>query len=339
MSDSGLSDRGPEPSPELSPEPGPELQRWLGAVLPGQLVTGQARLGGGYRNRNTRLDLDDGESLVLRQYDVDDAGRICAVEAAVLGRLRGAAPVPEVVAADPAGTAAGEPVLLTRFAAGTPLSAALADPQARPGDHAGLGRAAGQALAAIGTVSFPRGGFFTDGTLRPAAESLPGGLPGFVDACLAAGPAPTVLSAVELDGLRALARADEPFAARADGGRQLVHSDFNPKNLLAVRADGRWSVSAVLDWEFAFSGSPLHDIGNMLRFEQPPGFAAGFADGFRDGGGDLPKDWRPVSAALDLFALADLLTRPAGHPYFGKAVSAVRARLAGAARPRPGPAA
>ncbi len=68
-----------------------------------------------------------------------------------------------------------------------------------------------------------------------------------------------------------------------------MHSDFNPKNVLAVRAGGRWSVSAVLDWEFAFSGSPLHDIGNMLRFEQPPGFAAGFADGFRDGGGDLPR--------------------------------------------------
>jgi aminoglycoside phosphotransferase (APT) family kinase protein len=336
VSDSGLSDLGPHGP---GPEPGPELQRWLGAVLTGQLVTGRARLGGGYRNRNTRLDLDDGESLVLRQYDADDAARICAIEAAVLARLRGAAPVPDVVAADPTGTAAGEPVLLTRFAAGMPLSAALADPQARPGDHAGLGRAAGQALAAIGTVSFPRGGFFTDGTLQPAAEDLPGDLPEFVNACLAAGPAPAVLSAAELDGLQALARADEPFAARADGGRQLVHSDFNPKNLLAVRADGRWSVSAVLDWEFAFSGSPLHDIGNMLRFEQPPGFAAGFADGFRDGGGDLPPDWRPVSAALDLFALADLLTRPAGHPYFGKAVSAVRARLAGAARPRPGPAA
>src|SRR6185437_5269651 len=176
-------------------------------------------------------------ALVLRQYEVDEAGRICAVEAALLARLRGAAPVPALIAADPAGTAAGEPVLLTRFVPGVPLSAALAG----PGDHAALGRAAGRALAAIG-------------------------------------------------------------------------------------ADG--SVAAVLDWEFAFSGSPLNDVGNMLRFEQPPGFAAGFADGFRDGGGELPPDWREISAALDLAALADLLTRPAGHRYFGKAVSAVRARLA-----------
>jgi aminoglycoside phosphotransferase (APT) family kinase protein len=109
-----------------------------------------------------------------------------------------------------------------------------------------------------------------------------------------------------------------------------VHSDFNPKNLLALRgADGHWRITAVLDWEFAFSGSPLHDVGNMLRFggEIPAAFADGFADGFRAGGGELPPDWREVSAALDLFALADLLTRPAGHRYFLKAVAALRARL------------
>ena len=321
------------------PGPGPQLERWLAAVLTGQRVTAQTRLGGGYRNRNTRLDLDDGESLVLRQYEVDDAGRICAIEAALLGRLRGVAPVPEVLAADPAGTAAGEPVLLTRFAAGIPLSAALADPLSRPGDHAGLGRAGRAGAGRHRHGVLPARRLLRRRHPPPAAEDLPGGLPGFVDACLAAGPPRPCCPPPSCDGLRALARADEPFAARAGGARQLVHSDFNPKNLLAVRADGRWSVSAVLDWEFAYSGSPLGDVGNMLRFEQPPGFAAGFADGFRDGGGDLPLDWRPVSAALDLFALADLLTRPVSHRYFGKAVSAVRARLAGAARPRPGPAA
>jgi hypothetical protein len=41
-----------------------------------------------------------------------------------------------------------------------------------------------------------------------------------------------------------------------------------------------------------------------------------------------PPDWREVSEALDLYALADLLTRPPGHRYFGRAVSALRKRLA-----------
>jgi fructokinase len=108
-----------------------------------------------------------------------------------------------------------------------------------------------------------------------------------------------------------------------------VHSDYNGKNLLALERGGRWSISAVLDWEFAFSGSPLTDIGNMLRFRDtyPPGFASAFIAGYREAGGKLPPDWREVSEALDLYALADFLTRPPEHPYSVKAVSLMRERL------------
>ena len=47
----------------------------------------------------------------------------------------------------------------------------------------------------------------------------------------------------------------------------LVHSDYNTKNLLAARDErGEWHIT-VLDWEFAFAGSPMMDLGNFLRFE------------------------------------------------------------------------
>jgi aminoglycoside phosphotransferase (APT) family kinase protein len=318
----------------------PGLAGWVRRALPGQRVTAATRLGGGYRNRNTLIAAAGGQAYVLRQYGADQpavppgtapadpaAARICAVEAALARRLLGVAPVPEVVAADPAGSAAGQPVLLSRHVPGVPVGVALAGSGER--DQAFLGRTTGRALAAIGTISFDRGGFFTDGTLEPSALDMSASLPEFVEKCLAAGPAPDVLSPAELAGLRSLARAWAPLAARASGSRQLVHSDFNPKNLLASRAHGEWSITAVLDWEFAFSGSPLHDIGNMLRFagERPPAFTAGFTEGFRGGGGELPPGWREESEALDLFALADLLTRPVGHRYFGRAVAAIRARL------------
>jgi aminoglycoside phosphotransferase (APT) family kinase protein len=302
----------------------PELAAWLGRALPGQQVTGATPLSGGYRNRNTRLATAGGQAFVLRQYLAGEAPRTCAIEAAVLRQLVGLAPVPEVVDADPAGREAGQPVLLTRYVTGEPLSGALAGAGA---DAAALGRAAGLALAEVGTLRFARDGFFTDATLVPAPD--PVSLSAFVDRCLAAGSAGSALSAAELAGLRALARDSEPLAARVAGAAQLVHSDFNPKNLLVLRgADGRWRVTGVLDWEFAFSGSPLHDVGNMLRFGHPAGFADGFTGGFAEGGGELPDGWREISAALDLFALADLLTRPPEHPYFGKAVDAVRGRLA-----------
>jgi hypothetical protein len=38
--------------------------------------------------------------------------------------------------------------------------------------------------------------------------------------------------------------------------------------------------------------------------------------------------WREISEALDLYALAGFLARPPGHRYFGKAVAALKDRLA-----------
>jgi fructokinase len=345
--------QAPTPDPDPADVLGPEVTRWLARALPGERVTAASPLTGGYSNSNTRLVTAAGRSYVLRRYlpasgaaerDRREAGRTCAVEAALAGRLRGVAPAAEVVAADPGGAEAGEPVLLSRYVSGVMLRTALAEPGSSEDDHAALGREAGRALAAVGSIGFDRGGFFGDGTLMPVADGMPASLAEFVDDCLARGHAREALDPAELAGLRSLATAWTPLADRARGDSQLVHSDYNPKNLLVARAapgpgggrgpgdsGGGWSVTAVLDWEFAFSGSPLHDVGNMLRFtgEIPPAFAAAFTGGFRDAGGDLPPDWREVSRALDLYALADLLTRPPGHRYFGKAVAAIRARLTG----------
>jgi aminoglycoside phosphotransferase (APT) family kinase protein len=270
---------------------------------------------------------------VLRRYPgraSDAAARSCAVEAALAARLaRTAVPVADVIAADPEGSAAGEPVLLARHMPGVPVSEALRDGVGPAAPQ--LGAAAGAALVAIGSVGFERGGFFTGPDLVPSAAGQPASLPEFVETCLQAGRAASALSPAELDRLRGLAAASELAAAAVASARQLVHSDYNGKNLLAVRQDGRWSISAVLDWEFAFSGSPLVDIGNMLRFRgrHPPGFAEGFIGGYRAAGGRLPPDWREISEALDLYALADFLTRPAGHRYFGQAVALIRERLGG----------
>ena len=46
-----------------------------------------------------------------------------------------------------------------------------------------------------------------------------------------------------------------------------MHADYNGKNLLMQSTHEGWQVAAVLDWEFAFAGSPLFDTGNFLRHE------------------------------------------------------------------------
>lgn len=287
---------------------------WLAEHLPGARVAGE--LSGGYRNQNVAVVSGSGEKFVLRRYLRGDT---CAVERDLAVRVSGVVPVPEVVAADPDGSAAGEPVLLSRFADGVMLNrvvAALGDGEAEE-----LGRAVGSVLASIGTIGFPAPGFFSGAGLSPAPA-------GSDTADLVAFTANRVgdmaLEPRDKAALLALAERDQRVLAGVAPVARLVHSDFNGKNLLVARGGGRWSVTAVLDWEFAYSGNPLADVGNVLRFPEDTGPA--FEHGFVAGCGPLPGGWREVSAALDLFALVDLLTLPATHPLHTKVVAAVRAR-------------
>jgi aminoglycoside phosphotransferase (APT) family kinase protein len=309
----------------------PPVLAWVQQALRSEQAIAMARLPGGYINENIAITTDSGR-YVLRRYrrdtGINSAARTCAIEAALARRLDGTGvPIAEVIAADASGTAAGQPLLLARYADGVMLSVALAKVDGSTAEE--IGRAAGTTLATIGTVSFRNGGCFTGPDLVPSPEGMPDRLEEFVDSCLQGAHLATVMNDGELVALRALAARLAPAAASTASARQLVHSDYNGKNLLALKRGGRWSISAVLDWEFAFSGSPLTDIGNMLRFraKYPPGFASAFIAGYREAGGKLPPDWREVSEALDLYALADLLTRPPEHPYFAKAVSLMRERL------------
>ncbi len=59
---------------------------------------------------------------------------------------------------------------------------------------------------------------------------------------------------------------------RAADQTSLVHGDFGGRNLIVRQVAGRWVAAAVLDWEFALSGSPLADVGHFLRGVAAPGF-------------------------------------------------------------------
>ncbi|MEO6087521.1 MAG: phosphotransferase [Umezawaea sp.] len=309
---------------DVEPDLDAGIAAWLANhALPGRRIERTRTLTGGYRNHNLQLVTDNGEQFVLRRFL---HGNTCAIEAALAARLTGVAPVAEVIAADPQGATAGQPVMLSRFIPGVLLSDALS---AVDGDQARqLGHAVGATLAAIGVVTFSRPGFLVDpdpildadGTEPTAA------LPAFVERCLRNGNAHHALTPAERNALLRHATQHAPLLTAVSGSRQLVHSDFNPKNVLAYHHNDAWTITAVLDWEFALSSTPLIDIGNMLRFqdELPPAFAARFVAGFADAGGDLPDNWIQVSRALDLFALADFLTRPPDNPFFGRAVALIR---------------
>lgn len=91
----------------------------------------------------------------------------------------------------------------------------------------------------------------------------------------------------------------------------LTHGDFGPSNILVNKQNGKWSVSAVLDWEFAFSGTPFFDFGNLFR--DPLGshsqFANSVTEAYCQAGGVLPKHWKGMSQLADLTAWLEFLSR------------------------------
>lgn len=98
-----------------------------------------------------------------------------------------------------------------------------------------------------------------------------------------------------------------------NGHKSLVHSDFNTKNILVSRE--KQCVTGVLDWEFAYSGTPLCDFGNFLRFEEEAGFEV--STFLTEGYGKTPrvfvKDWRKVAYLLDLASMFGFLIREDLH--------------------------
>jgi aminoglycoside phosphotransferase (APT) family kinase protein len=289
-------------------------------------------LSGGYSGE-TFLVTGAGEQAVLRLYARHPER--AAVDQALLARLRGLLPVPRVLEAVtvPAGTGR-PPFLLLEALPGDRLDLVL--PAADEPLRRRLGEAVAGVLTLLATERMPRPGMFVDASLDPAPFPPDGGdQRAFLEARLR-GRWFSRLSETERDGLRAVARRASAVTA-APARIALVHADFNPKNLLVDPATG--GVTGVLDWEFAYAGAPLGDLGNLLRFETDPVFAAAAAGTYTDRAPDVPADWLEVARALDLYALLDLAAREATNPVVTGARDLLRAtartRTLAANRPDP----
>jgi fructokinase len=89
-------------------------------------------------------------------------------------------------------------------------------------------------------------------------------------------------------------------------------------------------VTAVLDWEFATSGSPLTDVGHFLRYEcvSRPVAEPHFSEGYLQTGGKLPDGWRRLARVVDLIALCESLTHDElPHDIVAELVELVRATV------------
>ncbi len=288
--------------------PAPILERIVRTAFPRSRVLDIQPLAGGMRNANFKLRLDSTPGcIVLRVYEHDPS--ICRKEIDLLRLVGGSVPAPEVIHAEPVGSDDLPPFCLMNYVEGISFRELV-----HRGDAGAIAQAAfsaGEALAAIGRITFARPGWLGHGP-EVTAPLLEGAdpMPRFVDLCLAS---PNLARRVPADlcsRVHALVWEQAPRLAALDDDPRLVHGDFNRRNVLVQPVEGRWSVAAVVDWEFAVAGSPLCDIANFLRYERvaQPLAEPHFLNGYRHAGGALPEDWGWLARLADLTAICESLT-------------------------------
>jgi aminoglycoside phosphotransferase (APT) family kinase protein len=169
----------------------------------------------------------------------------------------------------------------------------------------------GITLANIGTYTFPKAGFFGP-DLSIIEEFDEESTLSYFEQFLFTGQSGQHLGPTLTRRLWNFLKDNVHYFDAINAARSLVHSDFKGFNILVHQLNDRWHVSAVLDWEFAFAGSPLVDIGNMLRYSHlhPAIFEQEFINGYREQGGMLPRDWKKIAKLVDLLSLCEFLNSP-----------------------------
>lgn len=266
-------------------------------------------LAGGWSGRTFSAEAG-GERSVVRIYPPglrpDEAPEI---DAGVLRLVRGLVPVPDVLEVRRAVTAADRPgLLVTSFLPGARGDLVL--PDLDDARAAVLGNRIGRLLADLSGMPTLAMGPFVDADLSIGDFGVADGLPGFV-AVHAGELGPAIMEGLPDVAERAQSLLDEVTRTC------LVHSDVNPKNLLVDPATLR--VTGLLDWEFAHSGHPFTDLGNVLRFDRRPAYADAVLGAWCERRGGDPDQALDLARAADLWALVDLASRAGQNPVADRA--------------------
>ena len=168
----------------------------------------------------------------------------------------------------------------------------------------------GLTLLKINSFKFAQSGFFDNQLKIITNSSNNNNLMAHADECLQGDNVNTVLGAKIILQIHDCLNKCRHLLPKQEESN-LVHGDFDPSNIFIDRTNGRWKITGVLDWEFAFSGSSLWDIANMLRYahKMPKEFQNAFINALVKGGMQLPTNWEDTTHLLNLLALLDCLKR------------------------------
>ncbi len=265
-------------------------------AFPGRRISDFAPLAGGLANTNIRVRVEpDDMNLVVRLYVRDPAAGRKERALSALDRTR--THMPQMLHFDATNAITGHPYALIEWIEGRRLEIANLDD----------GRAAGAALAGIHSIAFPHFGIFDDdlSVTRPIDIGR-SGLLAFLRTALLDRRGSERLGEQLTNSLFAFVAREGALLDSWPAPPTLTHGDFGATNLLIP--DGALAAT-VVDWEFAFSGNPLFDLGNLLRIASPD-FERAVHAGYCGAGGELPARWREMARLADLTAWAEFLSRP-----------------------------
>jgi Ser/Thr protein kinase RdoA (MazF antagonist) len=270
--------------------------------LPGAQLQSYSLIAGGCANLNAKLCFDGRDKpVILRIYIRDPSA--AARESALSKLVAPDVPVPQFLYI---GECEGYSFALVEFLEGMTLRDLLLD---KSEDPLCAVHDAGRICAAFQKHRFASPGSF-EGDLRVKSDKEPPDFVKFAEECLAHPFTQQQFGAAK--SRRLLRLLEESRASLPDNKQSfLVHGDYDPANIFVKRDGAGWTVSGILDWEFAASGAWLWDVSNMLRYAHllPPTYEGAFREGLQGGGAKLPPDWRTTYRLMNITSLLWLLLK------------------------------
>ena len=290
-----------------------QIRRLLAKVFPRRSIKNLQILTGGLINTNIRVDFEGNyEPVVIRLYR-NGAG-VCRKELAIHDLLCRTIRVPRALHAEPDGIDDSPAFLINEYVNGSTFRELKKTKDLEAIQQAS--HSVGATLATIGRFKFEKPGRLEVEehaaalAVGPKFTEGPDQIARLMDTFLASTNCERRVGPKLMQRLHDYAWSWSSRIPDLEKAPCLVHNDFGNRNILVRQENGKWVVAAVLDWEFAFSGSPLLDVGHFLRYERrsAPLREPHFSQGFVGYGGHLPDNWREIARVIDLGGLVECLT-------------------------------
>ena len=291
-----------EKTDQLVSRPDNTVAAMLNLAFPDKQLGSYEIISGGCANLNLKINLiSDDPSFILRIYLRD---KEAAYQEQKLGQLlKQTVPIPQIYFI---GNYNGYRFGIAEHLPGITLRDLLLGSE--PHDLSAIMFDVGKLLASIQSHHFSAAGIF-DKHLNIAEAISQDAYIEFAQQCLKHSTVINCLSVAVITKIgHYLQKYKTLFPDESEN--HLVHADYDPANILVEKKQNHWEITGILDWEFAFSGSPLTDVANMLRYahQMPYPFEVSFLHGLQEEF-TLPIRWRLRVHLHNLLALLDCLTR------------------------------